>query len=160
MIVAVVIVLRLLAVPSTEVGLYVGAPWWHRLTYQFFHAGWIHLAVNCWALLCIVFLYEIDLKMLLGALAAAASFPCGLLAPLYSTPMLTTIGLSGMCYALLGRYSFGVKRKLYYQLWWAFFIGIGFFFPSVNAILHLYCYLCGLLLALLNKPFTYEERGC
>jgi len=120
--------------------------------YPFVHASLLHCVVNCWCLLCIVFLYDIRPVMLIGAYIIAASYPCSFLDFLYPSGMLPTVGASGICYALLGRYSFGVKRKLYYQLWWACFIGIGFFFPNCNAWLHLYCYLCGLVLALLNKP--------
>lgn len=68
-----------------------------------------------------------------------------------------TVGLSGVVYVLFGSISFEVLRKRYYQCWMLFYIGIGFFMPNTNAWLHLYCYLCGFVVALLNKPI-YIKR--
>lgn len=150
--VVVVLVLRLVSVPAELVGIYPGAPFVHRLFYPFFHANWWHCLVNCWCLLSIAFLYEVNLPMVIGAFIVAASFPYNALSFLYATPVVPTIGMSGVCYALLGRYSLLVRRKLYYQCWMLFFIGIGFFFPTSNACLHLYCYAVGVLLSFLNKP--------
>ena len=151
--VAMAIILQLFSIPTGNVSLSIDAPWWHRLTYHFFHANILHLIVNCWALLCIVFIYNIQSPMLVSAFIIAALYPCESLNFLYPEGMLPTIGLSGICYALLGRYSLSVERKLYYNLWWAFFIGIGFLSPYSNAWLHLYCYLCGVVIAALNKPY-------
>lgn len=152
-IVAAAMLLQFFSVPLEDICLSTDAPWWHRLTYHFFHANIIHCTINCWCLLCIVFIYDIHLPMIISAFIIASSYPCESLDFLYKAGMLPTVGLSGICYALLGRYSLSVERKLYYQLWWAFFIGTGFFFPNSNAWLHLYCYLCGVVVAALNKPY-------
>lgn len=58
----------------------------------------------------------------------------------------------GACFALFGSLSFEVGRKVYYQLWMLTYLIIGFLFPGTNAWVHLYCYLAGCLIALLNKP--------
>ena len=149
------IILHCLRIPAGEVGLYPGASFWHRLVYPFFHASWLHLIVNCWVLLSIVFLYQIRLPMVLSSYAIAASYPINALACLYAAP-LPTVGLSGVCYALLGRYSWEFsasrKRRLNYHFWFSCFIALGFFFPQSNAWLHLYCYLGGAVLAQLNRP--------
>lgn len=92
--------------------------------------------------------------MMVESFIIAASFPAGFLSFMYPNPMLPTIGASGMIYALLGRYAFSIEKIVKYNLWWAFFIGMGFLFPYANAPLHLYCYLCGFILALLNKPIS------
>ena len=36
----------------------------------------------------------------------------------------------------------------------------GFLFPGINAVLHLWCYVLGLIMALLNKPvkIMHHER--
>jgi len=156
LIVSAAVVLYCIHIPVLDVGLYPGAPFVHRVLYQFFHASWLHLVVNCWALLSIVFCYRITWPMMLSCFLIAASYPVNHLEFLYGGTVLPTIGLSGLCYALLGRYSWQfsgfIKRRLIYHCWFAVFIGIGFFFPQSNAWLHLYCYLCGVLLAQLNRP--------
>ena len=158
LLVAAAIVLHCIPVPVSEVGLYPGAPFLHRLVYPLFHASWLHLVVNCWALLCVVFLYQITLPMMISSFVIAASYPIGALLFLYGGTVAPTVGLSGLIYALLGRYSWLFscerKRRLFYHSWFAFFIGLGFFFPQSNAWLHLYCYLCGVILAQLNRPIT------
>lgn len=150
--VAVAVILRFVPVPVEAVGIFPGAPFVHRFLYPFFHASWWHCLINAWVLLSIVFLYDIDIVMMFGAFIVAASFPYNGLSFLYASPVLPTVGMSGVCYALLGRYSLLVRRKLYYQCWWLFFIGLGFLSPNSNAWLHLYCYLVGVVLSFLNKP--------
>lgn len=158
LIVIAAVILYCIHIPAAEVGLYPGAPFVHRLLYPFFHASWLHLAVNCWALLSIVFLYQISFPMMVSSFIIAASYPIGPLSFLYGGAIMPTVGLSGLCYALLGRYSFifsdNRKSRLKYHAWFAVFIGIGFFFPQSNAWLHLYCYLCGFILAQLNRPIA------
>ena len=65
-----------------------------------------------------------------------------------------TVGLSCVCYFLLGTLIFEVKRKLYFLFSTALYIAVGFLFPSVNALIHLYGYLAGLLVGLLNAPLS------
>ena len=142
-------VLFCLRVPNDSIGMAAGTPWYTHFTYSFFHVGVLHLIVNCWALLCVVFTYDINVRMLLTAFLVAASFPASLF-----PSAVVTIGASGFIYALFGRISLSVIRKWYFQGWTAFFIGIGFLFPGTNAWLHLWCYLLGLALAFLNKPLS------
>lgn len=152
------IVLHCIHIPAADVGLFPGAPLLHRALYPFFHASWLHLVTNCWVLLCVVFLYQITFPMMLSSFIIAASYPIGALSFLYAGAIAPTLGLSGLIYALLGRYSWlfscQTKRRLFYHSWFAVFIGLGFFFPQSNAWLHLYCYLCGVFLAQLNRPIT------
>lgn len=151
-------VLQCMHIPAEDVGLFPGAPLPHRALYPFFHANWLHLAVNCWVLLCIAFSYQVTLPMLLSSYAVAASYPIGALSFLYAAPPVPTVGLSGVIYALLGRYSWRFScmagRRLRYHLWFLFFISLGFLFPQSNAWLHLYCYLLGVGIAQLNRPFS------
>lgn len=145
--VAVILLLCFVRVPPEEVGICRGCTVSARLLYPFFHAGFLHMAVNAWCLLSVVFIYDVPLRSIVGAYVIAVSFPAGLFA--CTVP---TVGASGVVYALLGRLSFSVRRKLYWQAWWAFFIGIGFLFGGMNAWLHLYCYLLGVLVGFLNMP--------
>lgn len=150
-IVAVAIVLSFFRFPFDSVGIYEDAPLVNRMVYPFFHASVLHAALNCWCLLSIVFIHDISVWRLLLAFVVAASFPADTLSSLYPEA-LPTVGLSGVCYALLGSLSFSVVRKVYYQVCILAAIGMGFFFPVVNNWLHVYCYLCGLVIAILNKP--------
>lgn len=122
-----------------------------RMLYPFFHAGFLHAALNAWCLLCVTFIYDVSWVRMLFAYLVAISFPVDTLAGVLncSDP---TIGLSGVVYAMFGSISFEVSRKWYYQLWMLFYLAIGFSFPNTNAWLHLYCYIIGFMFALLNKP--------
>lgn len=127
-----------------------------RLLYPFFHAGTLHAVLNVWCLLSIVFIHEVSCMRLLFAYVAAVTVPVGTLGTFLPLDC-PTVGLSGVVYVLFGSISFEVLRKRYYQCWMLFYIGIGFLMPNTNAWLHLYCYLCGFVFALLNKPI-YRKR--
>lgn len=130
----------------SAVGIYEGCPLRTRLLYPFYHANLLHALLNTWCLLSVVFIYDISLWRLSLAYIIAAAVP---LCCLHDTP---TVGLSGIVYALFGSISFEVGRRLYYQLWMLFYIAIGLLFPNTNVWIHLYCYLAGCAVALLNKP--------
>lgn len=134
-----------------SVGIYKGCPLSGHILYPFFHANLVHAALNLWCLLCVVFVYDVSFPRLLAGYVVAALAPVGVIG--ITTP---TVGLSGVVYFLLGSISFEVLRRWYYQGWMAFFLLIGFFAPNTNAWIHLYCYACGVLWALLNKPFLRQ----
>lgn len=128
-----------------------------RMLYPFFHVSILHALLNCWCLLSVVFIYDVSAWTVLAAYIVAVTYPAGMLSFLYPGGQ-TTVGLSGICYFLLGRQSFMVKRKLYWQTSVLATILAGFLFPrSVDAWLHLYCYTSGVIAALLNKPI---RRPC
>ena len=137
----------------SAVGICRSCPLSNRLLYPFFHAGIVHSVLNAWCLLSVVFIYEVSCLRMLFAYVAAVTVPVdtlGTFLPLDSP----TVGLSGVVYVLFGTISFEVARKRYFQLWMLFYIAVGFLFPNTNAWLHLYCYLCGLAFACLNKPIN------
>lgn len=133
-----------------EVGIGTEGRYATRLIYHFYHASVLHTAINCWSLLSAVFIYEISLRRILTAYAVAASVPAICLS---DQP---TVGLSAILFTLFGTLAFQVKRKCYYQTWMMAFIAIGFLFPNTNAWLHLYCYLAGVIAALLNKQIKVK----
>ena len=135
MLAAGVILLYFLGLEAEKYGLCVGATLFQRLSFHFFHASFLHAALNAWVLLSVVFLFDISIYPIITAF---------IIAP--------TIGLSGVCYALMGRIAFMVAKKWEYQGWMAFYIGVGFLFPNMNGWIHLYCYLVGMLVGFLNKP--------
>lgn len=148
---AIVMILCLFDIPTSVTGIYPGCPFTSRLTYHFFHAGLLHAAVNCWCILSVAFIYEISAWRLLATFMAASSFPVDTLSFL-NPCSIPTVGASGICYALLGGLSFTVTRKAYFQAWMAVFIAVGFLFNGTNPWLHLYCYICGIVIGFLNKP--------
>ena len=134
-------------VPLVKVGICKDCTWTSRLLHPFFHANIFHALVNCWALLSVVFFFDLGLLDLALSYAVAVTVPVGLLR--LTVP---TVGCSGALYYLFGMLSFRTNKKLKWHLWWLFFIGIGFFFPASNAILHLWCYAVGVLAGFLNTP--------
>lgn len=94
-------------------------------------------------------MYPTSMWMLLSSYVISASVP----AQFCPEP---TVGLSGLVFALLGRYSFIVARKWYYQRWMFVFLAIGIMIPNVNGWLHLYCYGMGTALSFLSSP-RYES---
>lgn len=137
----------------TAVGICSSCPLSGRLLYPFFHAGFVHAVLNAWCLLSVVFIYEVSYWRMFFAYVVAVTMPVdtlGVFLPLDNP----TVGLSGVVYVLFGTISFEVARKRYYQFWMLCYIAVGFLFPNTNAWLHLYCYLCGLAFACLNKPIN------
>lgn len=124
------------------IGWSAGSPAYTRFLYQFFHVSWLHVLLNSWAFVSVVFLCDFSLVKILLAYVASASMPA---------PEISTIGFSGVCFALFGMASFLSANKLRFHFWIAIYILIGWFF-NANATLHLYCYLAGLLVGWLDSP--------
>lgn len=127
-----------------------------RLSYCLFHANIYHAVVNIWCLLSLAFIYEYSLKQLFTAYLISAFYPVDWF---WFTSSMPTVGLSGVCFALMGMVSYKVKRKLYYHSWIAAFIAVGFLLPNANAWLHLYCYVVGLMVGFLNAPIINVKQG-
>lgn len=115
-----------------------------RLLYPFFHASFFHAALNCWCLLSLVFAYHISIHMLALAFVVASSVPSIIIGG-------PTVGLSGICFFLMGRCSFLAQRTLLYHFYCIFYLAIGFLFPACAASLHLYSYICGFFIGWLNS---------
>lgn len=141
------------------VGIYAGSDMSGRLLYPFFHANAFHAALNSWCLLAMMFIYDIRIGRLLLAYAIATTIPIDTIGGLIAGMDSPTVGLSGIVFFLFGSISFEVLRKWYYQLWMIFYLTAGFLLPNTNAILHLWCYMLGFLVALLNKPIIKKSHG-
>lgn len=137
-----------------ELGAVKGCGIVERLCYPVVHASPLHALVNVWCLISVVFMYGITPWRLLIAYITAAAVPDFAL-----SSEMPTVGLSTMCYALLGSLSWEVRRKIYFQAWMAFYIGLGFLFPNVNAMIHVYGYAAGLLVGFLNAPVSCVKRS-
>lgn len=130
----------------SAVGIYTGCGLGCRMLYPFYHANLLHATLNAWCLLSVIFIYDISLWRFFLSYIIAVTIPSFCLSDI------PTVGLSGVVFALFGSISFEVQRKAYYQLWMLAYLVAGFFFPNTNALVHLYCYLAGGAVALLNKP--------
>jgi len=107
-----------------------------RMLYHFFHANFLHALCNVWCLLALVFYYHIRWPEFALAWAVAALVPAFCI----TAP---TVGLSGICFALMGIVFPRVARKGLYLSWMAGFLALGFLFPAVAAVLHLWCFAIG-----------------
>jgi membrane associated rhomboid family serine protease len=138
-----------------------------RLLYPFFHASLLHAVLNCWTLLVIVFYYNIGIGALLLSYLVAVTVPCSVCG--YGIATTPTVGLSSVIFCLLGIIPWRVKRKLYYHSWIAGIIAMGFCLPSLlahcglptaspNNLLHIYCYVVGLMVGFLNAPAPWQRK--
>lgn len=119
-----------------------------RIVYSFFHVSVTHALLNSWCLVSIVFIHDISWKNLITAYVIAVS------APTFVLSITPTVGLSAVCFALLGIISIKARQKLYYNICISVYIILGLLLPGVNGWLHLYSYMAGLLVGLLNMPVT------
>lgn len=142
---ALVLALALILIYAFADG-YIGwnssSPSYARWTYQFFHASWLHVLLNSWSFISAVFLFDLSFNRILIAYIISSCMP---------SPELPTIGFSGVCFALFGMASFLSSRKIEFNFWILIYILVGCFF-NANVLLHLYCYLAGLLVGWLNSP--------
>jgi Rhomboid family. len=134
------------------IGIYAGCGSFGRMLYPFFHVNVFHALLNAWCLLSLMFIYNIKIGRLLLAYIISVTIPIDTIGHFIGGMETPTVGLSGIAFVLFGTISFEVLRKWYYQAWMLFYLIVGFLFPNTNAYLHLYCYLAGLAVALLNKP--------
>lgn len=153
LIVAYVIASALIYVPDWNVvGITTDCGIIQRLGYSFFHASILHALINAWCFISILFIYDVTWWRIGVAYFIAVTAPDVVLS---STP---TVGLSAVCFALLGSIAFMVKRKIYYNGCMALYIALGFFFPLVNGWLHLYSYVAGLFVGFLNMPIPCRRK--
>lgn len=138
-----------------------------RFVYSFFHASMLHCVVNCWCLLSVVFAYRVSLWSLVLAYATAVLYPIDTVSCAFTQT--TTVGLSAVCFSLLGQIAFQVQRKLYFHLCILTFISFGYIIPwgcslcgisvaAPNYLLHIYSYVVGLLVGFLNSPAPWQQK--
>lgn len=137
-------------VPFDRVGMCRDGGFIPRLTYHFFHASLIHWFANASCLLSLFFIYDMSLRSLLTAYVVASFIPLGLFPD--TSFIIPTVGMSGICFVLMGRMALFVRRKLHYQACIALYLALGFLSPNSNGWLHLYCYAAGLFVGFLNMP--------
>ena len=117
-----------------------------RLAFSFFHASFLHAALNAWYFLSIVFLYDVSWCRLLSAYVIAA------ITPSFALTHTPTVGLSAICFALAGTLALQTRHKIYFNVCMAICLAVGCIVPSVNGWIHVYSYVAGLLVGLLVMP--------
>lgn len=128
-----------------------------RLTYHFFHSSVFHAAIN---LLC---LYAITFKYQAPAWHFIVAFIMASIAPTFALSPTPTVGLSGICFTLIGLQTFLVQRKIFFASYILTFLLISALLPFVliacglnstqpNTPLHLYCYVAGTILSFITAP--------
>lgn len=141
-----------------------------RLLYPFFHASFIHALLNCWSLLAIVFYFDVSVRLILLAYLIAATFPVDTVSSYVFISDEPTVGLSALCFALVGMVALQVEGKRLYNLCVIayIFFGVcvhyfgslfGFDMAMPNFVIHLYCYLFGLFIAFLNMPAPWKRKS-
>lgn len=123
-----------------------------RFLYPLFHASFLHAFLNAWCLLSIVFIYSVSWQNITVAWIISALAPSFILS---DTP---TIGMSAVCFALLGMIVFKVARRRYYLSYLAPYLALGFLFPSINGALHLFAFLAGAFVGVLNAPIPCSRK--
>lgn len=153
LIAAYVIASALIYVPDWfMVGVSTDCGFLQRIGYSFFHVSLLHAAINAWCFISILFLYNVTWWRLAVAYAIAVAAPDFVLS---TTP---TVGLSAVCFALLGSIAFQAQRKIYYNSCMALYIALGFMFPLVNGWLHFYSYVAGLFVGFLTCPIKRKQK--
>lgn len=149
---AIILAVAIVTTPDWHtVGIRSGCSFSTRMYYSFFHASVIHAALNAWCFLSVIFIYDIHPARLAIAFAIATA------APPFVLSDIPTVGLSAVCFALLGMVAFQVRRKIFYQICMALYIIIGLLFPAVNGAIHLYSYVAGLSVGLFTAPLPCRK---
>lgn len=138
--------------PFDGAGISIGCPWLARLSYPIFHVNILHAFCNAWALISLVFYYDLHFSKILTAYAIAVTMPDIVLS---AAP---AVGLSGLCFALMGMTFFVVQRKAMFMSWSAVFLVVGFLLPGVAAMIHVYCYAVGLAVGALTIPLPCPKE--
>lgn len=160
--VAVMAVLMAVGVRPENGGVYEGCPWWHCLTWMWIHGGWLHMAINAWALLQLVFGWEVRWRSVVEAVGVAVAWSWmyrdGL--ALCGGSGQVVVGMSGVVYAMAGvealrQGSWSERVRL--MALWLVTIGVT---AAVGAVIgriawetHLMCYLMGVVIAFLQYRY-------
>ncbi|HUP44843.1 MAG TPA: rhomboid family intramembrane serine protease [Thermoanaerobaculia bacterium] len=131
---------------------------WRIFTAMFLHAGWLHWAVNSWALYQLGTLYEV---MFGSARFAMIYFVSGVVASIASSLFVETasVGASGAVLGILGAFIFSIRRSPQWRnepwtkglisqlMFWAFLnLVLGFSVPHIDNTAHIAGMVTGLIL--------------
>ncbi len=148
---AIIIALATLVLYFVDINRYiyclrVSAPIEARLLYPFLHVSLLHVLLNIYCFILLVFRYSCSISsMVLGYITCA-------LCPEWLLTDTPTLGLSGMYFFLLGRITLGAHWSKSTYVWLVAMLLLGFVVPSTNGSIHLYAYVVGLAIGWLVTP--------
>lgn len=148
--IAVLAIIFLLVKDASIFGFCHGSAWWTHFSYPLFHASWMHLAGNCYALW---FVYN---RIPFGKLTVPTIYAISVAASFLFPPELPTIGFSGAIFAMAG---INVARNITKKsiLSSVFALSIGFVLPSCNGVIHLVSFLIGfIILSIYNFKLKFN----
>jgi rhomboid protease GluP len=143
--------------------------WWRLLTAMFLHGGWLHIALNGWALYQLGGIFEAWMGSSRMALTYFASGLAGSVASLFFLRGDLSVGASGAIFGVLGalvgvllrrrdRLQPQAKALLTQLLTWAGInVFLGFSTPNIDNAAHLGGAAAGLVLGLVLRP-TAERQ--
>ena len=133
------------------VGASVASRWLHPLV----HAGVLHAVVNVYVLWQLVFLRRVTVwRMAVAYLLACC---CPTVVALWQLPTgggasgTCVVGLSGVVYVLMGWEMPAVMRRWRYNAVIVVWLLVGMVAGGVAVGMHLYCYVCGVVAALIPR---------
>lgn len=127
-------------------GIRVSAPMEARLLYPFLHVSLLHVLLNIYCFILLVFGYSISIRsMALGYITCV-------LCPEWILTDTPTVGLSGIYFFLLGRITLVAHWSKSTYMWLVAMLLLGFVIPSTNGPIHLYAYVVGLAIGWLVTP--------
>lgn len=144
---------------GNELGFTTSSPLYTHITYIFQHASILHLVLNSLAFIGIYTSLE---KFANRWLFLSISLLCAILTSFYAMYDKPTVGISGVIYVMIGLYV-GItliykkskiadtRKYLLYIIGIVFCLVISRFHKNSNFYLHLYCFLCGIIVSI---PFS------
>jgi rhomboid protease GluP len=142
-------------------GIFQGGGYWRLVAAMFLHAGWVHVAINLWALYQLGSLYEV---MFGSVRFTLIYFTSGIAASIASAlhAQGPSVGASGAIFGILGAFIFSIRRSPHWRhqrwtrsllnqlIFWAVLnLVIGFTFPMIDNYAHIGGLVTGLLLGLI-----------
>lgn len=119
------------------------SPWYTHFTYIFCHAGWMHLIINAYALLHLVFICHASWRNMSVAWVISFLLPY--------TGEMPVVGMSTLIYALLGLVIVDSPKWITLIAINAAIILSSVFIPHIAVIPHLVCFASGIIIGYLTS---------
>ena len=140
---AVIIALSVIPIDITPWAFSAHSPVYTRFSYHIFHASTVHALINAWCIISVCVMYRVKKSRLIPALIIAAIAPDFVI-----SGHTAIVGLSAICFALIGIVLTENRRPLTSHIRVLFFIALGLPFSSVCVALHLYAFIGGIIYGL------------
>lgn len=135
-VIAILVLIYLLSKDASVFGFCHGSAWWTHFSYPLFHASWLHLIGNCYAL------WFVAKNKLAGRITIPVIYLISVMASFVSESSIPTIGFSGAIYAMAGiniSNNITVKSVAIASI----ALLLGFILPGTNGKIHLASFIGG-----------------